>query len=107
MFMHNSIPPLWEDWIFCMGMKNADDISWSHMINIYMRTRKPEYLEYLNCAESPTLINDYISKLVSNYFYVKEHEYRLRILRNILQRHASKDLVLDLILTKYDWIRTL
>ncbi|XP_032664629.1 aminopeptidase N-like isoform X2 [Odontomachus brunneus] len=100
------IQPLWEEWIFCMGMKNADDTSWSRMINEYMLTKKSEYLDYLNCAESSILICDYISKLVSNYFHIGKHE-RLRIIRNILKRHASDDLVLDYILTNYNLIRTI
>lgn len=107
--MCNSTSP-WRDWVLCMGMKTMSAsimFTWQKMLNEYIRTKKYQYLESLSCVEDPSIITEFIRKLVSNDIPVLENDNRLRIIYNILEKHASKNMVLDYVVAHYNEIRTL
>lgn len=85
-------------------MRDANESTWRAMSNKYIFTKKIEYLEYSSCTESSDVIIKFIEYLGINYYYnVKDHE-RWQIIRNILEKHMSKDKVLKYVLLNYDWI---
>ncbi|XP_071633987.1 uncharacterized protein [Temnothorax longispinosus] len=99
----HKVPQWWHHWTYCFGLAVANKTTWDKMMELYQQTSDKKLWKTLNCAENPDIINTYLRITASNTTLFN-HEQHALIFNLILKAHARNDLVLDYILTNFNFI---
>ncbi|XP_077274395.1 aminopeptidase N-like [Temnothorax americanus] len=101
----HKVPRWWQDWTYCFGLAVANKTTWDKMMKRYQITAPNDnLLKYLNCAENPDIIINYLNITASDTKLFKDLD-QIFIFNLILEKHARNDLVLDYILANLDDIK--
>ncbi|KYN14166.1 Glutamyl aminopeptidase, partial [Trachymyrmex cornetzi] len=98
---------LYEDqsMYYCTGMMAANMTTWNKMLELYLKNKKFEkhILEYLNCAEDPDIIINYLN-IISLDTSLFHNEHSL-VFNDVLKKHARNDKIRDYVLKNFGIIK--
>ncbi|KAL6260339.1 hypothetical protein P5V15_007870 [Pogonomyrmex californicus] len=98
------ISPWWEEWIYCFGLKKANQNTWNKVFELYQHNRKQIFLNYLACSEKPEIINNYLNIIASNTSLF-DNALHYSVFKTILKWHVTNNLVFEYILTNLETIK--
>ncbi|XP_032687771.1 uncharacterized protein LOC116851947 [Odontomachus brunneus] len=102
--------PLWKDWVYCMGMKGIESITWFTLFSDFLITKKADVLKYLACTDDERLIVYYMNALIRDERInnLIQPEELTEHYRSILRRHLGKTAVFKHVLGNFaiiaEWI---
>lgn len=63
----------WQKWIFCYGLRRANQSTWNGVLDLYVKTREKSLLYYLTCSENKTILENYLNMTLSeDSLFLKE-----------------------------------
>lgn len=74
------------------------------MLNEYSRTNDKRYIEFLACAEDPSIIINYLKMLSYNYITITENTECIDTIISVIKKHITKNSILDYVLENHDKI---
>ncbi|XP_026824958.1 aminopeptidase N [Ooceraea biroi] len=102
---YTSILP-WETWIYCYGLKGADLITWTKVMDLYIRTHKDVVLEVLTCSENPEIVIDYFRILhIGVNKSIMTHNQHSHIFGILIAKYAQNDEILNYILQNLENVK--
>ncbi|KAI4503437.1 hypothetical protein M0802_001659 [Mischocyttarus mexicanus] len=92
------ILPQSRNWVFCYGLRNANESVWNRVLNIYVKNQQNKtILTYLSCSYNRTILENYLAITISEDSLISKNDFYTVLEAMVFTSKISIDTLLDFI----------